>query len=227
MESSVISEHTAFIAYDADQSKPIEGALQVWDLAAEEKTIYRRSRVKQTARRSTGGKAPRAKLSTMAIPKSAKHGNFVSPPQAKRRARYSRSTAGVGVDHAEIVCAVSLSAVEFPPQGVAMTTRYSRSAAGGDLAEIVSLQQAAGYWSLSAVAEKIVKKKDAQRPPQGVPADVWATVLVLAFLEIHCAGQKDEWELIAMKAKSWVASQTLSGVSLDSLQEKARKIITG
>ena len=34
IESNIISEHTAFVAYDVDQSQPIEGAMQVWDLTA-------------------------------------------------------------------------------------------------------------------------------------------------------------------------------------------------
>ena len=34
IESSVISEHTAFIAFNEDQDEPIEGAVKVWDLTA-------------------------------------------------------------------------------------------------------------------------------------------------------------------------------------------------
>ena len=32
VESSVISSHTAFIAIDEENSKPVEGALQTWDI---------------------------------------------------------------------------------------------------------------------------------------------------------------------------------------------------
>ena len=34
IESSVVSAHTAYIAVDEDQDKPIEGAIQTWDLSA-------------------------------------------------------------------------------------------------------------------------------------------------------------------------------------------------
>ena len=34
VDSMVISEHTAFVAVDVDQSKPIKGAIQTWDLTA-------------------------------------------------------------------------------------------------------------------------------------------------------------------------------------------------
>ena len=34
IEFSVVSAHTAYIAVDEDQDKPIEGAIQTWDLSA-------------------------------------------------------------------------------------------------------------------------------------------------------------------------------------------------
>ena len=36
IESSVVSSHTAYIAVDEDQDKPIEGAIKMWDLTATE-----------------------------------------------------------------------------------------------------------------------------------------------------------------------------------------------
>lgn len=63
--------------------------------------------------------------------------------------------------------------------------------------------------------------------PHGASTEVWATILALVFLEICCVGQKDEWELIAVKAEAWLEGQALRGVSLASLREKARDIVTG
>ena len=34
IESSVVSAHTAYIAVDEDQDKPIESVIEVWDLSA-------------------------------------------------------------------------------------------------------------------------------------------------------------------------------------------------
>ncbi len=34
--------------------------------------------------------------------------------------------------------------------------------------------------------------------------DVWATALVLAFLEKKASSRADEWELMAQKAREWV-----------------------
>ena len=48
VESSVVSSHTAYIAVDEDQDKPIEGAIKTWDLTATE--THRRSRSRRKAR---------------------------------------------------------------------------------------------------------------------------------------------------------------------------------
>ncbi len=37
--------------------------------------------------------------------------------------------------------------------------------------------------------------------------DVWATALVLAFLETKASGRADEWELMAQKAREWMDMQ--------------------
>lgn len=39
VESSVVSSHTAYIAVDEDQDKPIEGAIKTWDLTATEASM--------------------------------------------------------------------------------------------------------------------------------------------------------------------------------------------
>ena len=73
IESSVISSHTAFIAVDEESNEPVAGAMKTWDVTAPfmyfpriQTTGHgmpRKRRCRQTARRSTGGKAPRRHLS--------------------------------------------------------------------------------------------------------------------------------------------------------------------
>ena len=36
----MVSAHTAYIAIDENQQKPIEGALQTWDLSASGRSVY-------------------------------------------------------------------------------------------------------------------------------------------------------------------------------------------
>ena len=56
-------------------------------------------------------------------------------------------------------------------------------------------------------------------------AMVWATILVLSLLRMKYSSQQEEWELVAMKAESWVKRQTLpSGVSLEDLYKAAERM---
>ena len=56
-------------------------------------------------------------------------------------------------------------------------------------------------------------------------AMVWATVFVLSLLRSKYSSQQEEWELVAMKAETWVKRQTLPpGVSLEDLYKAAEKI---
>jgi len=55
--------------------------------------------------------------------------------------------------------------------------------------------------------------------------DVWATALALALLTSKFADKKDEWEMIAMKARQWLDSQPLEGHSTDDLIELAVKLL--
>ena len=52
VESSVVSSHTAYIAVDDNQDKPIEGAIKTWDLTATEAHM---SRSKRKGRGGGGG----------------------------------------------------------------------------------------------------------------------------------------------------------------------------
>ena len=55
---------------------------------------------------------------------------------------------------------------------------------------------------------------------------VWATVLVLGYLEKKLLELQNEWELIAMKAKNWLKKQHVpEGHSTDSFLEKAKTAV--
>ncbi len=43
--------------------------------------------------------------------------------------------------------------------------------------------------------------------------DVWATALVLAFLETKASNRADEWELMAQKAREWMDMQAAGEVA--------------
>ena len=206
IESSVVCEHTAFVAYDVDQSQAIEGAIQVWDLTA---AMAEQQQVAMQGYfgggRSRGGfrdlrSSPRYRLITLGKSASAM-------PQSKR---YKGCSDDKDYEEGSGIC-------DMKPK---------TSTGSNALSLLISFQQAAGFWLLEEVAKKIIKKEDVMKPPQGVAAEVWATVLALTYLDVFCAGQKDEWELIAMKAEFWLEGQSLQGVTLPSLRDTAKKLIT-
>ena len=103
------------------------------------------------------------------------------------------------------------------------------------LSTLIAAQQADGSWQLSSNLSQILDKSS-QELDRICPVDlkgnptlvgvVWATVLVLAILEKKCKGQRDEWELIAMKANKWLKKQVLpGGAELSKFQEAARILV--
>ena len=103
------------------------------------------------------------------------------------------------------------------------------------LSSLIAAQQADGSWQLSSNLSQILGMSS-QELGKACPVDlkgsptlvgvVWATVLVLAILEKKCKGQRDEWELIAMKANKWLKKQVLpGGAELSKFQEAARILV--
>uniref|UniRef100_A0A3B4X7S8 von Willebrand factor A domain-containing protein 5A-like n=1 Tax=Seriola lalandi dorsalis TaxID=1841481 RepID=A0A3B4X7S8_SERLL len=78
------------------------------------------------------------------------------------------------------------------------------------LLQLVSLQKASGYWlldpALAAALGKTSKEVDKTKPP-AVNQEMWATVLALIWLYSFKMDAKEEWELLAMKAVSWLRAQ--------------------
>uniref|UniRef100_A0A673BK86 von Willebrand factor A domain-containing protein 5A-like n=1 Tax=Sphaeramia orbicularis TaxID=375764 RepID=A0A673BK86_9TELE len=75
--------------------------------------------------------------------------------------------------------------------------------------QVVSLQQASGCWELQpALADALSKTSDdmEKKKPASV-GYVWATILALIWLHGFQVDAKDEWELLALKAVSWLRSQ--------------------
>ncbi|XP_031695219.1 von Willebrand factor A domain-containing protein 5A-like isoform X3 [Anarrhichthys ocellatus] len=78
------------------------------------------------------------------------------------------------------------------------------------LLQLVSLQKASGCWvldpdlaaALGKTSEEVEKPK-----PASVNQDVWATILALTWLHGFKMDAQEEWELLAMKAVSWLRAQ--------------------
>ena len=103
---------------------------------------------------------------------------------------------------------------------------------GDSLSNLISLQQADGSWKLDDVIAKVLSKSLKELSDacpvkcDGGVATLWATILCVVYLELKHPSQKDEWELIAMKAELWLDGQSLpAGADLNAMKTAARKII--
>ena len=93
-----------------------------------------------------------------------------------------------------------------------------------ELTQLISLQQAEGFWNLDKVTKLV--KKSITNPIAGVDPTVWATVVALVLLESRFSQQEDEWELVAMKAETWLSVQILpAGVDLERLKQEAKNLV--
>ncbi|XP_041850363.1 von Willebrand factor A domain-containing protein 5A-like isoform X9 [Melanotaenia boesemani] len=78
------------------------------------------------------------------------------------------------------------------------------------LLQLVSLQKASGYWMLDAALASALGKTSEEvekSKPAPVNKEVWATILALIWLHGFKMDVKEEWELLAMKAASWLRAQ--------------------
>ncbi|XP_065816236.1 von Willebrand factor A domain-containing protein 5A isoform X2 [Labrus bergylta] len=83
------------------------------------------------------------------------------------------------------------------------------------LLQLVSLQKASGCWDLApALATALGKtsKEVEEIKPASVNQEVWATILSLIWLHGFKIDVQEEWELLAMKAVSWLRAQNASCV---------------
>ncbi|XP_041796987.1 von Willebrand factor A domain-containing protein 5A-like isoform X3 [Chelmon rostratus] len=84
------------------------------------------------------------------------------------------------------------------------------------LLRLVSLQKASGCWVLDpALAAALGKtsKEVENTKPSAVNQEVWATILALIWLHGFKRDAQEEWELLAMKAVSWLRAQNAACVA--------------
>ncbi|XP_070684923.1 von Willebrand factor A domain-containing protein 5A-like isoform X2 [Pempheris klunzingeri] len=84
------------------------------------------------------------------------------------------------------------------------------------LLQLVSLQEASGCWVLDpALAAALGKTSEEveNSKPASVNQEVWATSLALIWLHGFKMDAQEEWELLAMKAVSWLRAQNASCVT--------------
>ncbi|XP_062241630.1 von Willebrand factor A domain-containing protein 5A-like isoform X2 [Platichthys flesus] len=78
------------------------------------------------------------------------------------------------------------------------------------LLQLVSLQKASGCWLLDPALAAAVGKTNEEvenTKPSAVNQEVWATILALIWLHGFKMDAQEEWEILAMKAVSWLRAQ--------------------
>ena len=237
IESSVISSHTAFIAVDEESSEPVSGSMKVYNIQAPMRFSFGGGRGGGTRREAMhaaprmrcmsggGGGAPRGAM----LPMNA------SPRMKDKKRSKGRSVAEGSPSLAN--CPTRLERDEMclekgaarAPESVVAVSPAPLSSLFGDrggtppkptntLEDLVSAQQLDGSWELTSSFAQLIGKPLADLEAacpigrEGVGPTVWATVLAVSLLRSRYSSQQDEWELIAMKAVSWLKKQNLSSV---------------
>ena len=220
VESSVISSHTAFIAIDEESSEPVSGSMKTYDLQAR----YERGQLRYL--RSVGffspmtksrGAGPIGMLKKLKMKKKAS--TVVSAPRSLRHSDVNKDR-----DCFHFASPPPSAAGSFggggPPSAKPVDT----------LDNLISAQQLDGSWELTSSFAQLIGKSlsdlEAACPigREGVGAAVWATVLAVSLLRSRYSSQQDEWELIAMKAESWLKKQSLPpGTTLEKFFQDAQK----
>ncbi|XP_034723659.1 von Willebrand factor A domain-containing protein 5A-like [Etheostoma cragini] len=102
------------------------------------------------------------------------------------------------------------SALFCPPLRNFSNDSFSVPPPRDPLLQLVSLQKASGCWVLDpALAAALGKtSEEVEKPkPASVNQEVWASILALIWLHGFKMDAQEEWELLAMKAVSWLRAQ--------------------
>eukprot|EP01092_Planopodium_desertum_P010359 TRINITY_DN4589_c0_g1_i1.p1 TRINITY_DN4589_c0_g1~~TRINITY_DN4589_c0_g1_i1.p1 ORF type:complete len:159 (-),score=11.34 TRINITY_DN4589_c0_g1_i1:27-452(-) len=98
------------------------------------------------------------------------------------------------------------------------------SMAGRDpLTVIVERQLYDGSWSMEDVCGLLEDKFEAR---EDLKSQIWATVIMLAYLERKFADRAVEWKLVAQKARKMIKVGLPATISFEDLLEQAKKILT-
>ncbi|KAL5473244.1 hypothetical protein EMCRGX_G027701 [Ephydatia muelleri] len=235
IESSVVSSHTAFVAID-ESNQPVKGAMKTWDITAKEVESDTSALLSAKARVS----APFSNVRMSALPKTNKGGGFFGGiggssnqiPRVLRR-NVDQEAAPFHLSAAPVCySAIPFCASEKKCKSCSTSGPSCTGPTGDSLSSLISLQQADGSWKLDDVIAKVLSKSHKELSDacpvkcDGGVATLWATVLCVVYLELKHPSQKDEWELIAMKAELWLDGQSLpAGADLNAMKAAARIII--
>ena len=241
IESSVISSYTAFIAVDEENSEPVSSAMKTYDVTAKQRS-YSSDESSEDDMSFEDEEEEEEGLSRRIVPSSEELEEEIEeemqvPLRKGKVKRVERDELCEGELDYELA-----SGSEGEGQERALKQRMEREEkqASADkitgltaLANLITAQQVNGSWTLNSLLAQHIGKSltvlESACPIErnGTAASVWATVLAVSLLRARYSTQEDEWELIAMKAESWLKKQSLpSGCTLEQLFQAAQKYLS-
>jgi len=97
---------------------------------------------------------------------------------------------------------------------------------------LIALQRADGFWDLSkefaaAIGHDLQLLESALTGASRTPVTkaAWATALALTWLEAHASASRDEWSLLAAKAREWLADVSAVPFNGGTWLEAAEKFL--
>ena len=216
IESCVTSSHTAFIAIDDESSEPVSGTMKAYDiLPHQDIALY------EGVWRGVGHGGKKRKRRMLAT-KCTRH----SAPCANTAPMWGLSFR-------------QMSYHPPPPKHYKSDAAYiddpspkSTGKVTDMLADLITAQQLNGSWTLDASHAQLIGKSLSDLESacpidrKGVGATMWATVLAVSLLRSRYSSQQEEWELIVMKAESWLKKQSLPpGYTLEQLFQAAQRFL--
>ena len=155
-----------------------------------------------------------------------------APPKERMKKKSDRRKEEPDCDDSEedyhLNSPVNLASSASAPPAPSSSSQKTKGAP--EVLSLISLQKASGAWDLT---DQLVSLCSSSRDAliKGCPAEIavnkaegkllWATALALVLLMGKFLDQKDEWEMIAEKAKKWMKKNLPAAVTSDKVLEAA------
>ena len=218
IESSVISSHTAFIAIDEESSEPVSGAMKTYDIKSG-------SHMSNSSSDDSDDDMyycmAGEELESSSIPQLNVRGAALDE-LCEGELEYELESWSEGEGQERVL------KQRMEKKGKQKATNK----VGTGLTNLITAQQVNGSWALTSSFAQLLGKSLLELETacpiekKGDGATVWATILAVSLLRVKYSNQQDEWELIVMKAESWLKKQTLPpGSTVAKLFEAAQKYI--
>ncbi|XP_060929254.1 von Willebrand factor A domain-containing protein 5A-like [Limanda limanda] len=206
VQSGVSSSYTAFIAVNKGNGEPIRGPLVRRPVPTP--ALMRMQRC------NFGAKHVVTSCARAAAPKGKSGSVFTGiNMKLKSMGRQKPSTQGMRACSGQAEMSLDMRDSTFSSQAL------SKQPPRDPLLQLVTLQKASGCWLLDPALAAAVGKTSEEvenTKPSAVNQEVWATILALIWLHGFKMDAKPEWELLAMKAVSWLRAQNVPSEGVEA-----------